>query len=179
MNFSKSTPQSFISDNFLHTHGEHGLIGNFLEEWVDTLKIKDKGLGTIASLEHLAEYKEQVIGIIRIQWWFLLFIHTGKTIDITSNIDNLEKTRTEKVVSLDNLTEKLVFMAEFMPGFKATPSMKQDTLNKHLSEYFDIKISNNSNEPFILLERAYPAEVSQLLHKIGAKKEDRLDSELA
>ncbi len=100
----------------------------------------------------------------------MLLRYTGKTSDIVSNMDNLGKTQTETVISLDNLREGLTFMAEFMPGFTNTPNMKLDALEKHLSQYFDIKISNDSSEAFLLLQRKYPDEVRQVLSQIVVKK---------
>lgn len=85
-------------------------------------------------------------------------------------MDILRENKIETVISLNNLRESFAFMSEFMPGFMNTPNMKRDALENHLSQYFDIKISNDSSETFTLLQREYPDEVKQILSQIAAKK---------
>ena len=149
--------EDFIPNDFLQTHGSYGKIADFLTGKTDTLRLRRGALSIIASSGHLVDHKDQIIGITQNPGWFVLLKYTWKTCNIESNLVHFKEVHIETVLSLNNLEKGLVFMAEFMPGYINTPTIKLKILEKYLLQYF--------SRPLPFLQERYQAIVEQVWNK--------------
>ncbi len=161
----------FIPNDFLQTHGSYGKIANFLTGKTDTLRLRRDALSIIASLGHLADHKDQIIGITQNSGSFVLLKYRWKTCDIETTLVHLKEVHIETVLSLKNLEEGLVFMAEFMPGYTSTPTIKLKTLEKYLLQHFSRPADILQGRYSSMLRNVWNPEVENIafnsqLHKI-------------